>query len=198
MKLRLLNASHSVMAYLGYLAGHETIADTIADPVFLRLVEGLMDVEVTPTLKLPAGTDVAAYKRALIERFANPALKHRTWQIAMDGSQKLPQRLLGTVRDRLAANAPFDRLALGVAGWMRYVTGSNERGQPIDVRDPLAERLRTIAGNAGPNAARLAPMLLEVREVFGELAADTRFRDAVTAALGLVLEKGARGAVAAS
>jgi fructuronate reductase len=194
MKLRLLNASHSVMAYLGYLAGHETIADTIADPVFLRLVEGLMDVEVTPTLKLPAGTDVAAYKRALVERFANAALKHRTWQIAMDGSQKLPQRLLGTVRDRLAANAPIDRLALGVAGWMRYVTGSDERGQPIDVRDPLADRLRTIAGNAGPNAARLAPMFLEVREVFGELAADTRFRDAVTAALTQVLEKGARGA----
>lgn len=199
MKLRLLNASHSVMAYLGYLAGHETIADTIADPPFRHLVEGLMDQEVTPTLKLPPGTDVAAYKRALIERFANPALKHRTWQIAMDGSQKLPQRLLGTVRDRRAAGAPIDRLALGVAGWMRYVTGTDERGQAIDVRDPLAARLRTIAGNAGLNAARLAPMLLEVREVFGDdLAADPRFRAAVTDALSRVIERGARGAVAAT
>ncbi len=198
MKLRLLNGSHSVMAYLGYLAGYETIAETIADPAYLRLIEGLMDHEVTPTLRLPAGTDVAAYKRALIERFANPALKHRTWQIAMDGSQKLPQRLLGTVRERLAGGASIDRLALGVAGWMRYVTGTDERGQPIDVRDPLADRLRMIAGNAGLAAGRLAPMLLEVREVFGDLAADARFRESVTRALGLVLERGAKGAVTAT
>jgi fructuronate reductase len=198
MKLRLLNGSHSIMAYLGYLAGYETIAETIADPAYLRLIEGLMDVEVTPTLRLPAGTDVAAYKRALIERFANTALKHRTWQIAMDGSQKLPQRLLGTVRERLAGGAPIDRLALGVAGWMRYVTGTDERGQPIDVRDPLADRLRTIAGNAGLTAGRLAPMLLEVREVFGDLANDARFRESVTRALALVLERGAKGAVAAT
>jgi fructuronate reductase len=81
---------------------------------------------------------------------------------------------------------------------MRYVTGTDERGQPIDVRDPLADRLRTIAGNAGLTAARLAPMLLEVREVFGDLAADARFRESVTRALALVLERGAKGAVAAT
>ena len=107
MKLRLLNGSHSTLAYLGYLAGYETVSDVMADAAFARLVRGLMDEEVTPTLTVPPGADLAGYKRSLQERFANPALKHRTWQIAMDGSQKLPQRLLGTIRDRLAAGAPF-------------------------------------------------------------------------------------------
>ena len=100
--------------------------------------------------------DLSGYKDRLIERFQNPALRHRTWQIAMDGSQKLPQRLLGTARDRLAAGAPIPRLALAVAGWMRYVTGIDEHGRPIDVRDPLASRLKATADAAGPDPARLA------------------------------------------
>ena len=129
MKLRLLNGSHSTLAYLGYLAGYETIAEAMADPAFARLVRGLMDEEVTPTLTVPPGADLAGYKASLLDRFANPALKHRTWQIAMDGSQKLPQRLLGTVRDRLAAGAPIERLALAVAAWMRYVDRGGRRRQ---------------------------------------------------------------------
>jgi fructuronate reductase len=195
MKLRLLNGSHSTLAYLGYLAGYETVSDTMGDANYRRLIDGLMDDAAT-TLKMPPGADVAAYKRALIERFENPALKHRTWQICMDGSQKLPQRLLGTIRDRLAASAPIDRLAMGVAGWMRYVTGVDEKRQPIDVRDPLSARLRGIADSAGLDAERLAPALLEVREIFtAELAGDVRFRTAVTAALGRIIAKGAKVAV---
>jgi fructuronate reductase len=198
MKLRLLNGSHSTLAYLGYLAGYETVSDTMRDANYRRLVDGLMDDAAT-TLKMPPGADVAAYKRALIERFENPALKHRTWQICMDGSQKLPQRLLGSIRDRLAAGAPIDRLVMGVAGWMRYVTGVDEQRKPIDVRDPLSARLRAIADGAGLNAERLAPALLEVREIFGtELAADERFRAAVTDALARIIAKGAKSAVAAA
>ncbi len=196
MKLRLLNGSHSTLAYLGYLAGYETVADTMKDENFRRLAEGVMDDAAT-TLKMPPGADVAAYKRALMERYANPALRHRTWQICMDGSQKLPQRLLGSIRDRLAAGAPIDRLVIGVAGWMRYVTGSDEQGKPIDVRDPLSARLRSIADEAGLVAERLAPALLDVREIFGaELAADPRFRAAVTTALSRIIAKGAKAAVA--
>ena len=119
-------------------------------PAFARLVRGLMDEEVTPTLTVPPGADLAGYKASLLDRFANPALKHRTWQIAMDGSQKLPQRLLGTVRERLAAGAPIDRLALAVAAWMRYAAGVDEGGKPIDVRDPLAERLGRIGRESRP------------------------------------------------
>jgi fructuronate reductase len=195
MKLRLLNGSHSTLAYLGYLAGYETVSDTMKDANYRRLAEGVMDDAAT-TLKMPPGADVAAYKRALIERFENPALRHRTWQICMDGSQKLPQRLLGSIRDRLAAGAPVDRLVMGVAGWMRYVTGTDERGEPIDVSDPLSARLRSIADQSGLVADRLAPALLDVREIFGDLGADPRFRDAVTKALASIIAKGARVAVA--
>jgi len=195
MKLRLLNGSHSTLAYLGYLAGYETVADTMKDDNYRRLAEGVMDDAAT-TLKMPPGADVIAYKRALMERYANPALKHRTWQICMDGSQKLPQRLLGSIRDRLAAGAPIDRLVMGVAGWMRYVTGIDQQGKPIDVRDPLAARLRAIADEAGLVAERLAPALLDVREIFGDLADDPRFRAAVQAALARIIAKGAKAAVA--
>jgi fructuronate reductase len=197
MKLRLLNGSHSTLAYLGYLSGYETVADTMADPAFVRLIEGLMDEEVTPTLHMPPGADLASYKRALVKRFRNPALKHRTWQIAMDGSQKLPQRLLGTVRDRLQDGASIARLSLGVAAWMRYVTGIDEKGEPIDVRDPMAARLREIADGAGASAEALAKALFAVREIFGDdLPGDPRFTGSVTAALARLYERGAKRTVA--
>jgi fructuronate reductase len=198
MKLRLLNASHSCIAYLGYLSGYETVARTMEDPCFVRLVGRLMDEEVTPVLEMPAGTDLAGYKAALLQRFANPALKHRTWQIAMDGTQKLPQRLLGTIADRLQAGAPIDRLALGVAAWMRYVTGIDESGRPIDVRDPMAARLAQLSAEAGPMAERLAPALFGLRSVFGdELPRDPRFTGPVTDALRRLFTDGARATVAA-
>jgi fructuronate reductase len=198
MKLRLLNASHSAIAYLGYLAGHDTISEVIAEPVFARYVRAMMDEEITSTLHMPAGVDVEAYKDELVARFRNPALRHRTWQIAMDGSQKLPQRMLGTIRDRLAAGAPFPRLALAVAGWMRYVAGTDERGRPIDVQDPLADVLRRVADAAGPEPDSLVPALLGVTQVFGgDLPADPRLREAVTQALTALSRQGAARAVEA-
>ncbi|CAO3435985.1 mannitol dehydrogenase family protein [Azospirillum doebereinerae] len=197
MKLRLLNASHSTLAYLGSLAGYETVSDTMADPAFLRLVRGLMD-EAGATLRMPPGTDLERYKDALVERFRNPALRHRTAQIAMDGTQKLPQRLLGTIRDRLAAGAPIDRLALGVAGWMRHVSGTDEQGRPIDLHDPLAGRLAEITATAGPSADRLAPALFGLTAVFGDdLPRDARFTGPVTDALHRLFADGARAVVAA-
>ena len=192
MKLRLLNGAHSSLAYLGFLAGRETVADAMAEPAIAVFVARLMHDEVTPVLKVPPGADVETYKRALLERFRNPALKHRTWQIAMDGSQKLPQRLLGTVRDRLAKGLPIPCLALGVAAWMRYVTGKDEIGNGIDVRDPLKDELRRRADAAGLVAERLVPALLGVTSIFGkDLPCDSRFTGPVTEALGWLLTKGA-------
>ncbi|WP_075217717.1 mannitol dehydrogenase family protein [Mongoliimonas terrestris] len=198
MKLRMLNGSHSTLAYLGYLAGYETVADVMADPAFAALVTDLMTEEVMPTVDVP-GIDLGAYRDALVRRFRNRGLKHRTWQIAMDGSQKLPQRLLGTIRARRAAGASIDRLALGVAAWMAYVRGIDEKGQPIDVRDPLSGRLRLIADAAGTDADALASGLLAVTDVFGtDLPADPTFRSAVTAALTRLLEAGSAATVAAA
>ncbi|MCK1714868.1 MULTISPECIES: mannitol dehydrogenase family protein [unclassified Bradyrhizobium] len=194
MKLRLLNASHSALAYLGYLAGYETIADTMTDPHFARLADQMME-EAAVTLTMPSGTDLAAYRASLLKRFANPALHHRTWQIAMDGSQKLPQRLLGAMQDRLARNLPIETHALAVAGWMRYVTAIDEQGRAIDVRDPLAGEFATLAREAGPVAERLAPALLGVEKLFGPLGAEPRLRTAVTTALGRLYADGARRSV---
>ncbi|MCZ8181339.1 MAG: mannitol dehydrogenase family protein [Beijerinckiaceae bacterium] len=199
MKLRLLNGSHSTMAYLGYLAGHETIAETIGVPAMARLVRRLMDEEITPTLSMPAGTDLDGYKDALIARFRNPALRHRTAQIAMDGSQKLPQRLLGTVRDRLAAGAPIGLLAVAVAGWMRFAMGEDEAGQQITLNDPMAERILDASRLAGRHAGQLASALMGIREIFGvDLPQDPRFTGPVTAALASLLESGAAATIDAA
>jgi fructuronate reductase len=196
MKLRLLNGSHSTLAYLGYLAGHETVSDTIAAPGFATLVRSMMDEEVTPTLPRLPGIDLEAYKADLLARFRNPALRHRTWQIAMDGSQKLPQRLLGTIRDRIAAGAPFARLVLGVAAWIRYAAGTDEKGARIDVRDPLAETMRERAQGC-TSAAELTAAFLELEQVFGlDLPASPHFVAAVEAALDDLLANGAAASAA--
>jgi fructuronate reductase len=168
----------------------------MTDDRFAAFARGVME-EAAVTLSMPAGTDLAAYSASLLKRFANPALHHRTWQIAMDGSQKLPQRLLGTMQDRLRLGLPIDTHALAVAGWMRYVTARDENGKAIDVRDPLAAELASIAAKAGPVADRLAPALLDVRSIFGELGDDTTMRSAVTRALAQLYEVGARQAVQA-
>jgi fructuronate reductase len=194
MKLRLLNASHSALAYLGYLAGHETIAAAMTDHRFAAFAQRVMQ-DAAPTLTMPEGTDLAAYSASLLQRFSNAALHHRTWQIAMDGSQKLPQRLLATLQDRLRLDLSIDTHALAVAGWMRYVTAKDEQGRAIDVRDPLAKELADIAERAGPFAERLAPALLEVEPIFGALGADPRMRSAVTEALTKLYALGARQAV---
>ncbi len=190
MKLRLLNGSHSTLAYLGYLAGAETVADAMALPGMEALVEGLMRHEVSPTLAELPGFDLAAYRAELLQRFCNPALRHRTWQIAMDGSQKLPQRLLGSIRDRLQAGAGYDRLALGVAAWMRYARGLDESGRPIDVRDPHAARIAGLAqGIDEPD--RIVDAFLTMTDVFGtDLPASTPFRAALIKALDGLLRNG--------
>jgi fructuronate reductase len=194
MKLRLLNASHSALAYLGYLAGEQTIASAMRDPGLAAFAAAIMD-DAIPTLALPPGTDVAAYRRSLLARFRNPALQHRTWQIAMDGSQKLPQRILGTIQDRLNRGLPIDTHAMVVAGWIRYVTGTDEAGQPIDVRDPIATELAAVAQQAGPNPAQLAEHFLAIRSVFGPFGDDPRLRSAVATALTRLYTMGARRAV---
>ena len=195
MKLRLLNGSHSTLAYLGYLAGHETVSEVMKADGFSELIEAMMDEEITPTLPPLTGFDLTAYKAQLRERFRNPALRHRTWQIAMDGSQKLPQRLLNTIRQRIGTRAPFDRLALGVAAWMRYAAGTDEHGNAIDVRDPLAgEFKKRTAGKK--TAEELLQALIGLEQIFGDLQGNEQFRQTVGAALERLFENGAARTVA--
>jgi fructuronate reductase len=199
MKLRLLNGAHSALAYLGYLGGYETIAATMADPGYAGFVERLWRDEIVPVVPPPPETDLLGYVAALQERFRNPAIRHRTWQIAMDGSQKLPQRLLGTIRERLDRNLPLPCLALVIAGWIRYVGGVDERGEPIDVRDPLADRLRAAPADRPEDPEARVKAVLALEEIFGaDMPADSRFVAAVTAAYRDLWIRGAREAVTAS
>ena len=197
MKLRLLNGAHSALAYLGYLGGHETIADTMADPAYAGFVEALWRDEIVPVVPPPPETDLLAYVAALKARFSNPAIRHRTWQIAMDGSQKLPQRLLGTIRERLARDLPIPRLALVIAGWIRYVGGTDERDEPIDVRDPLAATLLRVQEDWPEDPDGRVRAVVGLRQIFGDdLSKDRRFLAAVSAAYRDLLTLGAREAVA--
>lgn len=177
MKLRMLNGSHSTLAYLGYLKGHETMADAIADPALLKLVTDMMTNEVIPILNMPANVDLYVYRDALIERFQNKSLKHRTWQIAMDGSQKLPQRLLDSVRENIKAGQRYEGLAQGIAGWMRYATGVDLNGNLIDVRDPMRDQLRQIGEEHLDNPSNLVAAFIQIEAIFGaELSQHADFK----------------------
>ncbi|WP_387491665.1 fructuronate reductase [Photorhabdus sp. RM96S] len=194
MKLRMLNGSHSFLAYLGYLAGYAHIADAMVNPDYWQAALDLMLKEQAPTLTMPVGTDLFQYAHLLIERFSNPNLKHQTGQIAMDGSQKLPQRMFDSVIYHLANGSDYRHLALGIAGWMRYVSGKDEQGKLIDVRDPLVEQFKSIYQQYGLSVD-VVPALLAI---FGNpVLANPHFVRAVTAAYQLLLDCGARHAVAA-
>jgi fructuronate reductase len=193
-KLRLLNGAHSALAYLGALSGHDHVHEAIAVPAFAAYVEALWN-EAEVTLDPPAGLDIAAYRRALMARFSNPALMHRTRQIAMDGSQKLPQRLLAAAAARLAAGGDVPALALGVAAWMRWQSGRTESGEAVVVDDPLADRTAQLLAGADADEARVAA-LLTLSAVFPpSLTKDLRFVAAVTDAY---LHLAGNGAVAAA
>ena len=190
MKLRMLNGSHSFLAYLGYLAGYQYIFDCMADENYRRAARYLMLNEQAPTLQV-AGIDLAAYAEQLIERFSNPALQHRTWQIAMDGTQKLPQRLLESIRWHRQQGGSHAGLTLGVAGWMRYVGGIDDAGQPIDIRDPMLATLQQAVSSSQDGEPRVAA-LLALKSVFGEqLPADAAFVAEVTRAYLSLRDRGA-------
>lgn len=192
MKLRMLNGTHSALAYTGYLAGHETIADTMADPVLAGYVR-LLWSEIMPAVTAPEGVSLPDYADALFQRYSNPAVRHRTWQIAMDGSQKLPQRILGTLAQNLAAGRASPGLCLAVAAWMQYVGAVDPEGQPIDVRDPLAEKLKALSNAAATPAAKVEA-LLGVAEIFPQDLA-IQLKTPVTQAANRFWSVGARAAV---
>lgn len=195
MKLRMLNGSHSFLAYLGYLAGYQHINDCMGDENYRLAAHALMLQEQAPTLKV-TGVDLKRYADLLIERYSNPALRHRTWQIAMDGSQKLPQRMLDSVRWHLAHNSSFDLLALGIAGWMRYVGGVDEQGNAIEVNDPLLPVIQKAVHESQEGESRVQA-LLGIDAIFGkELPHEGLFTHKVTQAYLSLLVDGAKATVA--
>ena len=192
MKLRMLNGSHSFLAYLGYLAGYEHINDCMNDEAYKQATLSLMLQQQAPTLNVPPQVNLQQYAEKLIERFSNPSLKHRTWQIAMDGTQKLPQRLLDSIRWHIKHNSDFSLLALGVAGWMRYVGGIDDHKQIIDVRDPMVDELKKLV-TASDDGIERVNALLTLNAVFGtDLPNNSLFKDKVTQHYLCLMEKGAK------
>lgn len=197
MKLRMLNGSHSFLAYLGYLAGYLHINDCMADENYKAATRQLMMNQQAPTLNVPAHVDLQAYADKLIERFSNPSLKHQTWQIAMDGTQKLPQRMLDSIRWHIKNGSDYSLLALGVAGWMRYVGGVDDNHQPIDIRDPLIDVLKATV-DASQDGIDRVNALFNLTAVFGDdLANHSQFKQTVTNHYLSLITNGAKQTVKA-
>jgi fructuronate reductase len=197
LKLRMLNGLHSALAYLGCLAGCETIDRVLELPGIDGFLDGLITADIAPTLVSPPGESAERYGRTVLARFANPDLGHRTLQVAMDGSQKLPQRLLGTVADRRAAGVLPAWAALVIAAWIRFVRGYADDGRPLPLDDPLADKLRAAVDAAGDAPADLVDALFGISAVFPpELADDDELKSLVAEWLGVLARSGVRGALA--
>jgi fructuronate reductase len=167
MKLRCLNGAHSALSYMGQLMGLETVAEAMASPRIGSLLEGLWS-EIIPTLHAPSGADPHEYVSALKVRFRNPAIRHKTAQISMDGSQKLPQRLLAPLRDRLAKGQSAEHIEMAIASWMLYASKTIRNGGADALKDPMAAVIAGKALSAGTNAEKLVAELLSIQAIFDQ------------------------------
>jgi fructuronate reductase len=179
-KLRLLNGAHSTLAYVGSLAGYEAVSEAMSDPMLARFVSELMHLDIVPTLHAPRGLHLESYIADVLRRFRNPAIRHLLSQIAWDGSQKLPFRLLGTIQDQLRAGRPIARLAVPIAAWMQFIRRKALRGERAI--DPLADELLAIGtGTSGESGD--VKLFLTLEKMFpAELARNSQFAHAVEVA----------------
>lgn len=193
VKMRLLNASHQAMCYIGLLLGYEFAHEAIADPQINRLVRGMMDEEVTPLLTAPVGMDLGDYKNSLMQRFANPAMGDQLARIATEGSARVPGFVLPSIVEQLERGGNIRRLAFTVACWFRFLQGTNDSGRELPVVDPHRERLMEAARRGGSDPA---PLLAQ-KDLLGDLGQSDVFVEEVSAALRCLCDKGAAAALAA-
>ena len=189
MKTRLLNASHCALGYLGTLAGYRTIDGLMADDLFAGYVTELMDVEVTPLLPPPDGIDLEDYKRALLKRFANPAIADQLSRLCRRGSTKMPHHLLPSLQQALAEGRPHRLLTLAVAAWFCYLRGVDSGGAPLVVDDPQAELLQSLVQAGGGTDPR---PLLGLRSIFGDLGDHPEFAVELADAIAALQRDGVR------
>tara|TARA_R110001606_G_scaffold399224_1_gene582517 strand:+ start:240 stop:1733 length:1494 start_codon:yes stop_codon:yes gene_type:complete len=193
MKLRLLNGSHSLLAYVGLAAKYKTVAQAVADEKFARLIRHYMSFEAAPTLDLPQEVQVQTYIESLVSRFANDSLQHQLSQIAMDGSQKIPQRWLNGAEERLANDAKqgdLNATALGVAAWLFYVRGEDLEGNQHKVDDPMAQTLSELHGRCSDPEA-LVREALKLNDIFStKISQNETFSHAVLNAYQTIISSG--------
>lgn len=188
MKLRLLNAGHQAIGYLGYLAGYRYAHEVCSDPLFVRFLRGYMDDEATPSLPHVPGIDLDAYKGQLVERFASPEIQDTLARLCAYSSDRIPPWLVPVVRHQLARGGEVRRSALIIAAWARYAEAVDESGEPIDVVDRHHDSVLARA-----KQQRDEPLaFLRDPDLFGDLAEDERFTDAYLAALQSLHVNGAR------
>jgi mannitol 2-dehydrogenase len=192
-KLRLLNASHSCLAYLARLVGHELVDGAMAEPRFTAFVRRFLEREAGPSVPRAPGIHLAEYQATLISRFSNPAIGDQIDRLCLDGSSKFPKFLLPTVRAQLGSGGPVELAALALAGWCVYLAGTSETGDELPLaHDPRLEEARRYALDARREPAGF----LRFRAVFGDdLPADERFTAAFTDAVGRVRSVGVRAAI---
>ncbi|MFC4700642.1 mannitol dehydrogenase family protein [Glaciecola siphonariae] len=147
MKLRLLNGCHSAIAYIGFLASKRYVSDVMQSPMLADFVLHLMHHEILPSVEAPEGVDIRQYCKELLQRFSNPKLQHSCYQVAMDGSQKLPQRLLNALQYQLTHQGICAGISFVIAAWMQYTSGRDLHNAPIAVQDPLAKPLSELASD---------------------------------------------------
>ncbi|WP_326824238.1 mannitol dehydrogenase family protein [Streptosporangium sp. NBC_01756] len=191
MKLRLLNAGHQTLCYLGYLAGYRFAHEVCRDPSFVRFVRAYMEEEATPTLEPVPGVDLPTYKTQLIERFSNPEISDTLSRLCADASDRIPKFLLPVVHARLAAGKDVRRSALVVASWARYAQGVDEWGRQIDVVD----RRRTDLANRAARQLTDPLAFLEDETLFGDLRYQPAFVEPYVKALDSLHSIGARATV---
>lgn len=193
MKLRMLNGSHSMIAYCGALAGCDYVRDVMADADLKPLVERHL-AAAAATLK-PGVSDYAAYAKALVARFENPAIAHATRQIAMDGSQKMQQRIFLAALDAQGQGLDLTAFAFATAAWMRFTLGRDEAGAAYPLNDPReAEISAAVAGKAGAEA--LFDALAALPDLLPTELSSGAFRDLTIARLDGMLSLGMRAALA--
>lgn len=193
MKLRLLNAGHSALGYLGFLAGYRTVHEVMGDEAFVRYLRILMIEEVSPLLPAVPGIDVGKYIETLLERFANPAIGDRLERLCADGSGKMPKFVLPSIRERLARGGPRRMLVLCLAAWIRYLQGVSDAGERYEFSDPLGEQLQA-AARAGGSDPR---PVLAIESIFGlDLAASPQLIAEMRSTLQHLQERGVRATLA--
>ncbi|MEL7978109.1 mannitol dehydrogenase family protein [Isoptericola sp. F-RaC21] len=191
MKLRLLNASHQALCYLGYLAGYRYAHEVCADETFVRFLRDYMAREGAPTLLPVPGVDLEEYQATLIERFANPHVRDTLARLCAESSDRIPKWLVPVIRANLASGGEVHRSAAVVAAWARYDEAVDEQGEPIAIVDRLADRLKAAAARNREDAL----VFVRDEELFGDLATEPRFVEAYTAALDSLHTLGARATV---
>ena len=180
MKLRLLNAGHSVLGLLGAIHGHQTINTCIEDELFATYLRAFLDQEATPILGDIEGINLSDYKNSLLERFANPNIKDSVSRICSESSAKLPKFLIATTHENLATGGSIKFATLVIAAWCYYSDKEvNQNGQPLEIIDAMQGKLHDAAKETSTNPLAF----IQLESLFGGLSENERFTTTYTSML---------------